>query len=463
MSMGETAPISPTLSLTARLVLGLTALLLVGGMTLSIAAFGYGRAAAREAFDRLLVGAAQDIAASISVRDGAPVADLPVSAFELLGLAADDRIAYQLRGPGGTVLTGYEDLPLPPAGAADTVLYDASFTGEPARFIRLTRRFAERQFSGAVEVIVGQTTRARRELAVDITRNALGGLMVGGVAMLAFAVFVVRRALRPLDRIAARLTVRDPQDLTPIDAAVPREVDAMVQAINGFMGRLDRQFETMKSLISDTAHQLRTPVAALRAQADLAADEDDPRHRAQIVERLHRGTVRLSRLLDQMLSRALVIHRGDSARRVPVDLRDIALDIYDDETFRDIAPGIVVRLEIDEAAVMVLADELSLSEAAKNLFGNALAHGVPPVIIGAGARGGEGQLWVQDAGPGPGEEVRARLSERFTASAGGTGHSSGLGLSIAHAVADAFGGRLKTETNAGGFRVVLALPLEGGS
>ena len=97
-------PTAPTLSLTARLVLGLTALLVVGGLALSLAAFGYGRAAAREAFDRLLVGAAQDIAASVSVTDGAPVVDLPVSAFELLALAADDRIAYQLRGPGGTVV-----------------------------------------------------------------------------------------------------------------------------------------------------------------------------------------------------------------------------------------------------------------------------------------------------------------------------------------------------------------------
>ncbi|MEZ5768543.1 MAG: sensor histidine kinase [Paracoccaceae bacterium] len=443
-------------------MLGLTALLVVGGLALSLAAFGYGRAAAREAFDRLLVGAAQDIAASVSVTDGAPVVDLPVSAFELLALAADDRIAYQLRGPRGTVITGYDDLPLPPEDAPDTVLYDATFSGEPARFIRLTRRFAERQFSGTVEVIVGQTQIARRELAVDITRNALGGLVIGGIALLAFTVFVVRRALRPLDRIAARLAARDPQDLTPIDAAVPREVHAMVQAINGFMGRLDRQFATMKTLISDTAHQLRTPVAALRAQADLAADEEDLDHRAQIVARMHKGTVRLSRLLDQMLSRALVIHRGDSARRAPVDLRDIALDLFDEGSFRDTSPGAEVRLEIGEEAVTVLADTLSLTEAARNLLGNALAHGVSPVTVGADRVAGYGRLWVRDAGPGPSQDLRDRLAERFTAEAAGSGRSTGLGLSIAHAVAEAFGGRLEMETTPQGFRAALVLPLGTG-
>ena len=104
-----------TMSLTARMVIGLTALLLVGGAALSVAALIYGRTAARDAFDRLLVGAAASIAASVSVEDGTPVVDLPVSAFELLALAPDDRVAYRVTGPGGGLLTGYADLPPGPA------------------------------------------------------------------------------------------------------------------------------------------------------------------------------------------------------------------------------------------------------------------------------------------------------------------------------------------------------------
>lgn len=461
--MPEPAASTPTLSLAARLVIGLTGLLVVGGVALSFAAFSYGKAAAREAYDRLLLGAAQNIAASISVIDGAPEVDLPVSAFALLALAEDDRIAYQLRGPRGQVLTGYDGLPLPPRGVSDTVLYDADFLGEPARFIRVVRRFAERRFSGQVEVIVGQTLRARTELAVDIIRNALGGLAIGGLAMLTFAVIVVRRALRPLDRLAASLADRDPQDLTPINAAVPREVHAMVEAINGFMGRLERQFSTMKSLISDTAHQLRTPVAALRAQADLAADEEDPAHRAEIVARIHRGTVRLSRLLDQMLSRALVIHRGDAARRGPVDLRDIALDIFETGDYRDVAPKAEVHLDIGNVPVLVLADALSLGEAAKNLFWNALAHGKPPVTVGAMQDGDTARLYIRDAGSGPPPELRARLGTRFsTCEAGGT-HGTGLGLSIAAAVAEAFGGALEMGQHDDGFEVAIVLPAVPGT
>ncbi len=456
--MTKSPVIAPTMSLTARLVAGFAALLAVVAVLLAFAALAYGRAAARDAFDRLLVGAANDIAQSISIIDGRPVVDLPVSAFELLGLAADDRIAYQLRGPDGAVLTGYENLPLPQSPAGDQVLYDASFTGAPARFIQVTRRFAERSFSGSVYVVVGQTSMARNQLAYSITRNALGGLALGGLAMLVLAVFVVRRALHPLDELARRLGQRDPQDLTPLDAAVPREVYGAVLAMNGFMARLERQIRTMKRLISDSAHQLRTPVAALRAQADLAVHEDDATRQIALVGRFHAGTVRLSRLLDQMLSRAMVIHRGSTARREMLDLRDVALDLFEEESLRLIAPEAEMRLKIGESPILVEADLLSLEEAAKNLVGNALSHGQPPVTIGAGATDGEAMLWIEDAGPGPAPEVRSHIGERFNMGSAATG-SSGLGMSIAAAVAEAYGGRLAMETRAEGFRISIILPL----
>lgn len=457
--MVEEGRAAPGLSLSSRLVIGLTGLLAVGGLVLSLAAFAYGRSAARQAFDRLLVGAANDIAASITIMDGAPVIDLPVSAFELLALARDDRIAYQVSGPGGSVLTGYDDLPRLPAGASDTALYDAAFGGEPARFIQVTRRFAERNFSGQVQVIVGQTLRARTELAFDITRDALLALAVGGLAMLGFAVFVVHRALRPLDRLAREIAARDPRDLTRINASVPREVDTIVQAMNGFIGRLDHQFQTMKRLISDTAHQIRTPVAALRAQADLAIQEDDAVQRARIVETFHGGTVRLSRLLDQILSRALVIHRGDAARRALIDLRDIALDLFEEGDHRHIAPESEIRLGLSDAPVEVMADALSLTEAAKNLLANAVAHGRAPIIIGADRADGMARLWVQDGGEGPPAHVRQEQGRRFAS--GGAQRSVGLGISIAQAVAEAYGGRLEMENlSEGGFRVTILLPAE---
>ncbi|WP_036176311.1 sensor histidine kinase [Palleronia rufa] len=447
-----------TMSLTARMVIGLTALLLVGGAALSVAALIYGRTAARDAFDRLLVGAAASIAASVSVEDGTPVVDLPVSAFELLALAPDDRVAYRVTGPGGGLLTGYADLPAGPAPErAGTVFYDAPFGTEPARYVRTSRLFAERSFSGRVEITVGQTRRARTELAWDITRRALIVLGILGGAVLIMAVVVIRTALSPLDQLARTLSARDPQDLDRLDTRVPREVAAMVEAMNGFMARLDRQLASMRTLISDSAHQLRTPVAALRAQADLAAGATDDRQRAQLVGRIHARTIGLGRLLDQMLARARVAHRADAVRRARIDLRDIALDVVESGDHTLVAPGAELRLEIGEDPVAVRGDALSLREAVSNLVANALIHGVPPVRIGTDLAKGA-RIWVEDQGPGIPPALRDRLGDRFLGATGSRGASSGLGLAIASEMARSFGGRLWVEDRPDAFRIGLAFP-----
>ncbi|MBN9671920.1 sensor histidine kinase N-terminal domain-containing protein [Roseibium aggregatum] len=430
-------------SLTARVALGIALLLVMGGVFVSIAAFAYGREAARSAYDRLLLGAANDIASAIAVQDGAPVIELPVSAFELLAFAPDDRIGYRLIGPGGKTLTGYDEIVLP-AGRREIGdgFFDGTFFGEPARFAVVSRRFAERTLNGTVKVVVGQTLLARNEMALDITRKALYVLVASGFAMVLLAAIVVRSVLRPLESIAGGLSMRDPHDLTPIDTSVPKETTVMISALNGFMARLDRQMNSMRHLISDTAHQLRTPVAALRAQADLFSDETDPARKDQIAGRIRTRSESLGRLLDQMLSQALVIHRGESVRREKVDLRDIALDVFEEGDHAVLTPEVEVSLDLGEEPVIVLADGPSLKEAVKNFLSNAVTHGRSPVRIGAALNGGKAEIFVEDAGKGPDEAVMAKLGSRFARGSVSRSSSAGLGLAIAHAVGDAFGGKL---------------------
>ncbi|MCK7612976.1 sensor histidine kinase N-terminal domain-containing protein [Roseibium sediminicola] len=435
-----------TLSLSARVAVGIAFLLIFGGLIVSIAAFAYGREAARSAYDRLLLGAATDIASAISVRDGQPEIELPVSAFELLALAPDDRIGYRIIGPDGSTLTGYDELVLPTGrNALRDGFFDGSFFGAPARFAVVSRRFAERTLNGTIQVVVGQTIEARNAMAYDITRKALYVLAASGLAMVLLSAVVVRSVLKPLETMAGGLSARDPHDLTPMDTAVPRETAVMVNALNGFMARLDRQMNSMRHLISDTAHQLRTPVAALRAQADLFTDEADMARKEKIVERLQTRTASLGRLLDQMLAQALVIHRGDSARREAVDLRDIALDVFEEGDHQVLNPEFDIQLEIGDAPVIVMADEPSLKEALKNLLNNAVKYGASPVRIGASREGNRAGIWVEDAGTGPADAVLAELGGRFNKGTLSRQASSGLGLAIAHSVAVSFGGELALE------------------
>lgn len=466
MTEAPQAPVPPrsgpgaaSRSLKSRVVTAVLSLLVVGGMVVALAAFAYGRQAARAAYDRLLLGAATDIAETIRITEGRPEVDLPVSAFQLLALAPEDRIFYAVREAGGRLITGLDaDLRGPPRPTPGPAFFDDRFGPERARFVTLPRRFAERDYSGTIHVIVGQTLRARETMALGLTRDALIAAGFAGLVLLVLALVVVERALGPLDVIARDLSARDPHDLTPMPTEVPAEMAVVIGAMNRFMGRLERQVEAMRNLISDTAHQLRTPVAALRVQAELAAEEGDPARARAMNARIARRSRALGELLDQMLSRALVIHRSDAARREAVDLREVALGLIEAGDHELIAPGREVALAIGPVPVRVMGDALSLSEAAKNLLANALRHGTGRVEIGAGAEEGQSVLWVRDAGPGPGAEVLDRIGARFERNAAARGRSAGLGLSIARAVAEACGGRLRLEAGPAGFRAALVLP-----
>lgn len=431
---------APVASLTTRLAVAIVLILSIGAVAVTVIALTYGRQASREAYDRLLIGAANQIAASLRIEQGQVMADIPVPAFELLALAEEERIAYRVVDQHGQTLTGYDDVPLPPKD--DTQFYEADFKGEPVRLAAVRQRFAERAFSGTITVLVGHTLVARQALAWDITKGALYLLATAGFGMAALAVFAVYSALWPLRRIGRGLLDRDPNDLTPLDVAVPREMRPIVLAINGFMARLDRQMSSMRKLIADSAHQLRTPIAALRAQSELVADEGDPVRLKEIAGRIHARSVGLSRLADQLLNRALITHRSESAARDRIDLRETAIQAAA-EVDQTLAAGAdSLRLDLPENPVWVIGDALSLTEACKNLVNNALRYGQAPVTLRVLAVDGRAELAVADRGQGIPEAQWAEAGERFQHGAGRPADRAGLGLAIVDDVAKAHGGRL---------------------
>ena len=432
-------------SLTRRLGLALALLLLAGGGIVSALAFAYGQQAADRTYDQLLTGAANQMAESVSLVNGRPVVDLPISAFQLLALAPDDRIFYSITDPDGTLITGE---PLPRV-TPKLWVYTQPHSGEMVRFAKAHRVFSERGFSGAVTVIVGQTLRAREALATEITRNALIVMAVAGVLMALLAVIVALSALGPLGRIEAALAARAPQDVSPLTVPVPREIGRLVASLNGFMARLDRVLTANRRLTADASHQLRTPIAALRAQAELAADETDPERLRAIVGRIHARSRDLSRLAEQMLSHAMVIHRADAGALGPLDLRQVAMTAA--EEVGHVLPdrAAELRLDLAEDPVPARGEALSLVEACKNLILKGLAHGASPVTIRAAQEGDTTQLTVTDAGPGPQPGRKAKP---------GATHGAGLGLTIVEAVADAHAGRIEKRITTKGYEVSLILP-----
>jgi two-component system sensor histidine kinase TctE len=454
------------LSLRGRLAGTMAVLFLGGTVALYLAARVYAQTAADHSYDRLLAGSALSIAETLSISGREIQVDLPYAALDMLSAAPDDRVFYRVFGPTERTVTGYPDLPtlrLPGRRRGEAVpepsqFFDAEYRGELVRFALLGREIAEPDVSGWIWVQVGQTRRAREALAHELVLGAL--LPMGLLTVLAIGLvwFGIARALRPLQRVGQDLSRREPADLYPVAAPVPSEIVPLVDAINGFMRRLDANMATLRAFIAEAAHQMRTPLAALRAQAQLAMDEEpeDLRRSLQAVER---NAAKLSRLLNQLLSDATVIHRSDLRRFEACDLLQVVRKAIQEAV--PLVGDTEVRFDTSLEEAPFSGDALMLREALKNLIDNALRHGGAEgnVIELALAIEGDGYvLSVSDRGPGIPVEDRERVFERF-ARGNSSAPGAGLGLAIVRQVIESHHGRvLLDEREYGGLAVCLHLP-----
>lgn len=451
-------------SIRGRLLWGL-GLLFAGGMVaLYLAATSYARFAADSSFDRLLLGSAASIAETLSVTPGEVRADIPYAALDMLSAAPDDRVFYRVSAPDRSTVTGYGDLPAGPVLQArdnpGPIFFDAPYRGEQVRFVVTGREVRTGGRSGWVRVQVGQTRTARTGLARELTIRAV--LPILAMTLLAGVVvwLTVRRAVLPLETAGANLAAREAADLSPITAPVPSEVAPLVTAVNAFMARLDSNMAVLRNFIADTAHQLRTPLTALLVQMR-SAETSEGADRQASIEAASRSAGRLARLVDQLLSEAMIAHLADERRAAPFDLRRTV-----EQSLQDSVPSMSeadVRFTCDLATAPLTGDEVMVAEAVKNLIHNALKYGADEngevfVAVTLERSGEHLQLSVCDEGPGIDPTARKDLGQRFR-----TGHpaqgGAGLGLAIVRQVMERHGGALTVADRAGGgLCVVLDFP-----
>lgn len=452
-------------SLFLRLFTLMSQVLAFGAAALMTAAWYSAREAADEAYDRLLLGAAYQIADAIQVQEGEPEIALPVSAFELLALSDRDRIFYRVLDPAGRTMTGYESLADPAAEAAapdKALVENATFVGEVVRVARVSRRFDDPQMRGDAVVIVAQTVEARQALARDLTFRSFILVGVMGAIAIGGTIFAVRRALAPISRLEVAIRQRDPLDLTLVSVSTPRELAPFVAEINGFIERLRGRVELMQQFIADAAHQLRTPLAALEGQVDLLSNNEVTPEGRRHLDRIRVRTGQLSRLANQLLSHAMVAHRERAVAGSPVDLTELTRRALDDAIPDTLERDILVTLHAPPDPLIVSGDPVNLAEAIKNIVDNALRHGAPArITVRLLRHGARAVLEVEDDGPGIPSAQWVRVVQRFGAPSS-DGKGSGLGLSIAAEVAAAHGGALSfKEKGAFGFVVVLSLAVQG--
>lgn len=455
-----------TLSLRTRLV-GMLALLFLGGtIVLFIAAQAYGRLAADKSFDRLLAGSALSIAETLSIEAGQVQVDVPYASLDMLSAAPDDRVFYRVFGPDAGTITGYDDLPRwQLAKDSDRSVafdvprfFDANYRGEPVRFAVLGRQISEPDVQGWVWVQVGQTRRARDALSRELVLGAVAPILLMTCLALVLVMVGVPRVLRPLHRVGEDLSARAPEDLRPLVEPVPKEMAPLIEAINGFMRRLSSNIDALRAFIAEAAHQMRTPLATLRVQAHVAADEDADGLRKSLAA-VERNAARLSRLLDQLLSDATVSHRADVRVSEPFDLLELTHEAVIEAVPRARHKDVQVNCELDVAPFV--GDALMLGEALKNLIDNALKYGGTthePVLVSLREQDDTYRLTVADRGLGIPAAERERVFERFARGDSGT-PGAGLGLAIVRrAVMSHQGQVILSDRSGGGMEVTIELP-----
>ena len=292
-------------------------------------------------------------------------------------------------------------------------------------------------------VVVGQRYAIRDDLGHEFAEHLLIPLAVGFPLMALAIWWFVGRAMRPV-REAAGSVLRMPVDgLRPIDLSgpCPHEIMPLIEAIDGLTTRVTRAIENERRFTADAAHELRTPLAALRIHAQVAARIDDPRERRRAHEQLMAGVERMTHLVEQLLALARLDPSalGD-ALVVTSDLTDVAATVCAELTPLAIRRGQEIQLEAPEPAP-VRMDSTWVELLVRNLVDNALRYGHDGgcVDLQVEKRNRSVRLTVRDDGPGVPASERARLLERFYRAGDGEQDGCGLGLSIVARIAESAG------------------------
>lgn len=450
-------------SLRRGLLVRMTAVFAVLLVIIAILLWNYARGAANRTYDLLLAGAALSILETVSSNDQEITVDLPHSALDILSLAPDDRVFYAVTSDGD-LLTGQANLPLPPsAPTMEPRFFDEMVGDTQLRGAAQSRRISTPEGRRWVTVHVAHTTIARDYHALSLFILGLGGIGLVSVIGLGFVWVAIRASLQPLARIQGDLDARDPTDLTRLEIAPPLEVAGLVSAINGFMQRLHQARRQSEAFMADVAHQTRTGLSALHGHLSLATDAEDLATMRRRLLRAEDQASRTTRLTNQLLSHAMVIHRAENQTMSNVDLhalvRGLLSEMLRDTMFR------TVNVEFDDAGIVgtiaeIRGDQISLREALRNVIENARRHGPPEntIIVRLAAKDETIVVEIEDEGPGLSSELRAEALKRFRSLNENT-KGSGLGLAIVKEVTDAHHGTLTLLSGAkGGLRVRLTFP-----
>jgi len=389
-------------------------------------------------YDRWLIDDTRSLASAIRTENGETQFDVPRVALQIFQFDEVDRTFFKIVSEHRGVIGGDRDLPsagekLPVNGIG---LQSATVRGLRMRVVSL--RIAPPQTNDTVTVTIAETLIKRNTLAGDILLAMVAPQFALAAIASLLAWLGVSRGLKPLTDLAKQIESRDQNNLSPVpQTGLPREARVLASRINELLARLGSAIRAQKRFVTDAAHQLRTPLAAVTLQVERAERAPDMATQREALQALHRSVERAGRMARQLLSLARTdpeaIHTVEPKQLDLVALaRRVGEEWIPQALKRDIDFGLIAP----PGPVTITGDERLLGEALSNLIDNALRYtgvgGHVSVIVESEP---QPTLCVQDDGPGIPEDERVRIFERFYRVEGSAGDGCGLGLAIVEEIA----------------------------
>lgn len=460
----QTSPVAERPSMRSRMLLRVLVPLALIWVIGSVTAFAVAHFFTVEAFDRALVGIARAIAANVVERNGVLVLDLAERELRALLPDKDEKEFFALLRTDGSVLAS--NAPLRPAqveAGKRWAFSDASYQGAELRQVTLRTEGV-----GSFSVVVAQATQERQELLRRL--GAYSRLPQAALILLLgwWLYRTVGRELAPLERLQAALDRRASTDLSPLASVAPsREVERLAQAINELMLRIGRGVQAQREFAGNVAHELRTPLAGIRALAEYGLSQADPNVWREQLRSIATSQERASHLVDQLLALALADEARDSLALVPVRIDEIARGTVLAHLPRADAQGVDLGGVGLDQPLLAIGNAVLLEGALNNLIDNALRHGClggsaePAVTVEVRRLDDTVSVSVVDNGLGIDDALRDRLLQRWVQGQPGAARGgAGLGLSIVARYAAMLGGTLHLSTSQGGRGLCATLSLK---
>ena len=375
------------------------------------------------------------------------------------------KLRFQIWGRDGRLLLRSPNAPTTPltdrdgfsSGALDAVEHhDARLDARPGdrghghdgAHFQQWRSFSQWDADRRYRVQVSEAHDIRNELSGKIAGKLLLPVLLGMPLLAAWLWLATRKGLAPLDEVASEIAARQPGHLEPLTpASAPNEIRPLVEALNGLFARVSQVMENERRFTADAAHELRTPLAALAAQAQVAQRASDAAQRDHAIEQVRFGVERAAHLVDQLLTLARLDPEQPLAERQALDLKQLVEESCAAHGVQALEKAIALELDAGDAATTnfsLVGSAALLRILLRNLLDNAIRY-TPAggqVQVTLRAQAGDIVLKVCDSGPGIPSEYRERVFRRFQRLAGQEETGSGLGLSIVQRIAELHGARV---------------------